>query len=258
MPNNSTHLDQVFQALADPTRRAVLQRLRHGPAPVGELAAPFAMALPSFLQHLRMLEASGLIRSRKQGRVRTCTLEPLALQRAEQWLQEQRIQWEARLDRLEEVLEHPHKEAAMEHAPVEYTLTRVLRAPRSRVFAMWSDAQRLRQWFGPANFHVEAVQAEFAPGGAWLCHLRMGEAVYSTGGVYKEITPEQRIVMTQHWLDADGTPGPETTITVTFADQDGGTLLTFHQTGFLSQDMRHSHEEGWGETLARLEQTLSP
>ncbi len=104
-------LDVVFQALADPTRRAVLARLGQGPASVSELAQPFGMALPSFMKHIRMLEGGGLIRTRKTGRVRTCVLEKRALAQAEAWLSEQRALWEGRTDRLEQfVLAQQDKE----------------------------------------------------------------------------------------------------------------------------------------------------
>ena len=98
MPNQSTQLDRIFQALADPTRRAVLTRLSRGPAPVSELARPFRMALPSFAQHLDVLEGCGLVKSRKSGRVRTCWLAPQPLSAAQRWLETQRATWEHRLD----------------------------------------------------------------------------------------------------------------------------------------------------------------
>lgn len=104
MPNKETELDGVFRALADPTRRAVVQRLSLGPASVSELARPFEMALPSFLQHLRVLEESGLVRSTKQGRTRTCEMAPEQLSKAEHWIGRQREIWAGRLDRLEEVV----------------------------------------------------------------------------------------------------------------------------------------------------------
>jgi DNA-binding transcriptional ArsR family regulator len=107
MEQYSEPLNGVFQALADPTRRAVLGRLNKGPASISELAKPFAMALPSFMKHIRLLEESGWIRTRKQGRVRTCTLEKTALTAAEAWLSAQRAVWEARLDRLDDLLEGP-------------------------------------------------------------------------------------------------------------------------------------------------------
>lgn len=97
---NYSYLDSAFHALSDPTRRAVIHRLLVGPAAVKELAAPFDMGLPSFMKHLKVLEHSGLIRSEKAGRVRTCHIEPARLADAESWLSEQRALWEARADRL--------------------------------------------------------------------------------------------------------------------------------------------------------------
>lgn len=98
-------LDRVFQALADPTRRVMVERLSRGPASVSELAQPFEMSLPSIVQHLQVLEASGLIRSEKVGRVRTCRLGEAALGSAERWISERRAIWERRLDRLGDYLD---------------------------------------------------------------------------------------------------------------------------------------------------------
>jgi len=94
----------VFHGLADPTRRAVLERLSSGPAAVTELAEPFGMSLPSFLQHLDVLEDCGLVKSRKSGRVRTYQLTPQPLKAAEGWLERQRAIWNRRLDQLESYL----------------------------------------------------------------------------------------------------------------------------------------------------------
>ena len=104
MPKHSMQLDRVFRALADPTRRAVLEKLSGGPAAVSELAQPFAMALPSFAQHLKVLEDCDLVRSRKFGRVRTYRLAPRPLNAAEHWLVRQRAIWERRLDQLDSYL----------------------------------------------------------------------------------------------------------------------------------------------------------
>lgn len=101
---NDLNLDRTFQALADPVRRAVLARLSRGPASVSELAKPFSISLPAVIQHLQALEASGLVRSEKKGRVRTVQLEPTALGAAESWIAERRAEWEAQLDRFEEYL----------------------------------------------------------------------------------------------------------------------------------------------------------
>jgi DNA-binding transcriptional ArsR family regulator len=100
MLNQGGTLDRVFQALADPTRRLMVERLSRGPASVSELARPLEMTLPAVVQHLQVLEASGLVRSEKLGRVRTCRIEPAALRSAEGWMLRRRAEWEQRLDRL--------------------------------------------------------------------------------------------------------------------------------------------------------------
>jgi len=103
--NYSQNLNPAFQALADPTRRAIVARLSQGPASVKEIAKPLPMSLPAVMQHLAVLEASGLVASEKQGRVRTCRLEAEALVACERWLTARRAEWESRLDRLEAYLE---------------------------------------------------------------------------------------------------------------------------------------------------------
>lgn len=105
MLNQSTDLDRLFHALADPARRAMVERLSRGPARVSELARPLPMSLPSVMQHLGVLEAAGLVRSEKVGRVRTCAIEPHALGQAEKWINARRVEWEHRLDRLGAYLE---------------------------------------------------------------------------------------------------------------------------------------------------------
>lgn len=97
-------LDLAFQALADPSRRVIVERLSRGPASVSELAEPLPMSLPAVVQHLHVLEASGLVRSEKVGRVRTCRIEPAAMRPVEQWIGARRTSWERRLDRLGDYL----------------------------------------------------------------------------------------------------------------------------------------------------------
>src|SRR5688500_4115364 len=120
MLNQSAALDLMFQALADPSRRVMVERLCRGPASVSELAKPLAMSLPAVVQHLQVLEASGLVRTEKIGRVRTCRIEPIALRRAEQWIAERRTSWERRLDRLGDFLaENPQEAESEESDPGE-------------------------------------------------------------------------------------------------------------------------------------------
>jgi DNA-binding transcriptional ArsR family regulator len=108
--NQRLPLDHLYQALSDPTRRTIVERLSRGPASVSELAGPLPMSLPAVVQHLHVLETSGLVRSEKVGRVRTCRIEPAALRTAEHWITERRANWERRLDRLGEYLaKHPEE-----------------------------------------------------------------------------------------------------------------------------------------------------
>lgn len=110
MDNNQISLDSLFHALADPTRRAVVQQLGQGSATISELAEPFDMALPSFMKHIRVLEASGLIGSKKVGRVRTCELVPQRLDDVDDWIAVLREAWEHNFKRLDEYLDQLQEE----------------------------------------------------------------------------------------------------------------------------------------------------
>jgi DNA-binding transcriptional ArsR family regulator len=107
MLNHEESLDLVFRALGDRTRRALVERLVRGPASVSELAEPLTMSLAAVVQHLQVLEAAGIVRSEKAGRVRTCRIDPEALRAGEHWLGHQRTTWEGRLDRLGDFLAGP-------------------------------------------------------------------------------------------------------------------------------------------------------
>ena len=104
MLNQLPEFDRLFRALADPARRAMVERLSRGPAPVSELARPLPMSLPAAMQHLGVLEAAGLVRSTKTGRVRVCAIEPQAFGLIEQWISARRTEWQQRLDRLGDYL----------------------------------------------------------------------------------------------------------------------------------------------------------
>jgi DNA-binding transcriptional ArsR family regulator len=110
MQPHTDRLNGIFLALADPTRRVVIGQLSKGPASVTDLAEPFEMALPSFLKHIRFLEEHGLIKTRKQGRVRTCEIDRKQFAVAEDWLSKQRDIWEGRADRLEAFVAKLQKE----------------------------------------------------------------------------------------------------------------------------------------------------
>jgi DNA-binding transcriptional ArsR family regulator len=104
MVNQTVDLDRTFQALADKSRRSMVERLTSGPASVSELAEPLAMSLAAVVQHVQVLEACGVVRTEKVGRTRMCRIEPAAMTAAEHWIADRRRGWEARLDRLGDVL----------------------------------------------------------------------------------------------------------------------------------------------------------
>ncbi|GAA0828243.1 ArsR/SmtB family transcription factor [Cupriavidus pauculus] len=116
MANYQAQISEVFQALADPTRCAIVAALVGGAQPVSVLAAPFDMALPSFMKHIGVLERSGLIRTSKLGRTRTCELVPARLSEAEQWIAAQRAMWEARADRMVAFVENLHQQETTDDA----------------------------------------------------------------------------------------------------------------------------------------------
>jgi DNA-binding transcriptional ArsR family regulator len=105
MLTQRVHVDRVFHALGDPTRRAMVEKLSEGPLPASKLAKPLAITLAAVVQHLQILEASGLVRTEKVGRVRTCRIEAKGLSVAERWISERRSEWEKRFDRLGKLLE---------------------------------------------------------------------------------------------------------------------------------------------------------
>jgi DNA-binding transcriptional ArsR family regulator len=109
MHRKKPNIDRVFHALGDPTRRAILQKLSQGPISVSRLAEPLAITLAAVVQHLQVLEESGLVQTEKVGRVRTCRIEPAGISVAEQWLRDRHTMWERRLDRLGDLLAEPHE-----------------------------------------------------------------------------------------------------------------------------------------------------
>lgn len=110
MLTKQTQIDRVFHALGDPTRRAIIERISERPIPASHLVKPLRISLPAVMQQLQLLEHSGLIRTEKIGRVRTCRLEPAALAVAGQWLSDRRALWERKFDKLEELLAEPDEE----------------------------------------------------------------------------------------------------------------------------------------------------
>jgi uncharacterized protein YndB with AHSA1/START domain/DNA-binding transcriptional ArsR family regulator len=201
-------LGNVFQALADPTRRAVVHRLGAGPASTKDLAAPFDMALPSFMQHMKVLEESKLVTSEKVGRVRTWRIQEEELAAAESWIAELRAQWEDRSDRFAEFAEALYqKEKLMSDNAGEFTVNRSINAPRHIVWKARTTPAYLERWWVPKPLTATVTGFDLRPGGAFNLVMRDPRGSESlVSGAFLEITPEERIVFTTA-LSEDWRPG---------------------------------------------------
>ena len=133
---------------------------------------------------------------------------------------------------------------------IALTITRVFNAPRDLVFKVWTTPEHLARWWGPKDFTVPNVTADFLEGGTWRTCIRSPEGRdYWAHGSYREIVPLSRIAFTFTWEEDEAM---DTLVTVTFEEVTGGTRLTFHQAPFPSVESRDSHMEGWGECMDRL------
>jgi uncharacterized protein YndB with AHSA1/START domain len=149
-------------------------------------------------------------------------------------------------------------DAAAMPAERELVITRVLDAPRSLVFKVWTQPEHVVRWLGPKGFSAPSCEMDLRPGGAWRACIRSAEGIdHRMQGVYREVAPPERLVFTFAWENEEGEPGHETLVTVTFAEQDGKTLLTFHQAVFESVESRDSHHGGWSECFDHLEDYLA-
>lgn len=138
----------------------------------------------------------------------------------------------------------------------ELTITRIINAPPRVVFKMWTDPEHLKHWMGPRGFTADHLEGDLRPGGAWrsCLHRDDGGRDLWQGGVYREIVENERLVFTFAWDDENGNRGPETLVTVTFAEHQGKTRMMFHQAVFDTVANRDGHRGGWSSAFDRLEE----
>ncbi len=256
-------LDRVFQALADPSRRAMVNRLSLGPASVSELAKPFAMSLAAVVQHVQVLEASGLVRSEKTGRVRTCQLAPDVLQGAERLDQRaaNRLGASSRsprpLPRREPGRNRQMTQRSVTHS--HFTIERSYEASPARVFAAWATKEAKSRWFhGPDDWNASEHILDFRVGG----HERVsggppGGEVHTFECRYHDIVPDERIVSTYE-MYADDVRTSVSLAALELVPNGSGTKLTYTEHGaFLDGlDSAEGREEGTRELLANLARDL--
>ena len=143
--------------------------------------------------------------------------------------------------------------AAARTADRELVITRTFDAPRPLVFKAWTEKEQLASWWGPQGFVTERCDIDLRPGGAWRLSMRSPEGkLYTKRGVYREIAAPERLVLTYAWDDARGSPGHETLLTVTFAEQGARTRVVLHQAIFESPTSRAGHESGWTSCFERF------
>lgn len=141
---------------------------------------------------------------------------------------------------------------------LELVVTRTFDAPRELVFRLWTEPEHLARWWGPRGFETVECAMDVRPGGAWFRRIRSPEgALYTKRGVYREVVPPKRLVFTYVNEDAEGTPGPETLVIVTFEEHGGQTKLTLHQSGFETSADRDAHQGGWSSCLERFADYLA-
>lgn len=265
MANDSDAIGHVFQALADPTRRAVIYRLGFGSASTKELAEPFDMALPSFMQHLGVLEDSGLIASRKIGRVRTWEIKEQQLSAVESWLEEQRALWEARTDSLVTYVEDLHrKNQAMTTINNNFTVSRFINAPRNLVWTAWTQPEQLQKWWCPQPITCKVTRFDLRLGGAFdLLMLHPDGSESPQSGSFLDIVPESKIVfttaLTQDWRPAVA-PLP-ITATISMRDEDHGTRYETEVMYKNDEDRQQlatfGFEDGWSTAIDQLTELVT-
>jgi uncharacterized protein YndB with AHSA1/START domain len=137
-------------------------------------------------------------------------------------------------------------------------MTRIVDAPPALVFQAWTEPERIKHWWGPRGYTTVSCEMDLRPGGAWRVRSRSAKGVeVAERGVFREIGVGERLVFTHAWEDAEGKPGLETLVTLTFEDHDGKTKLTLHQAVFDTVEDRDGHAEGWGESLDMLAEYLA-
>jgi uncharacterized protein YndB with AHSA1/START domain/DNA-binding transcriptional ArsR family regulator len=277
----SDQLSLTFASLADPTRRAILERLAAGDAMPSELAEPFSISAPAVSRHLRVLEQAGLIARGRDAQWRPCRLQAGPLKQVADWVQRFGRFWDANLDD-PQVMQNkeqdgPRNEGGDSSQSREFVATRVFEATAEAVFQAWTDPVQMARWWGPHGFTNPICEMDARTGGAWrIVMLGPDGAQHPAQGVFREIEKPQRLVMTinhselpEQWHDlvnpdrdkSQPKPGLEAITTVTFQERGGKTTLTitllFESTPVRDALRRLGMVEGWSQSLERLERLLA-
>ena len=257
-----------FNALADPTRAAIVARLAEGDTTVRVLAAPTGLSLPTVLRHLSVLEEAGLVVTEKDGRQRHCRLNAPALRAAADWIAARAAEWEARTDRLDRLSASLERmETGMEPlGPFDLELTRHLKAGRSAVWRCWTEPSLMEAWFCPRPWRATDIEIDLARGGRFRTVIRgpEGEVFDNAPGCFLLVEPMSRLV----WTSALGpgfrpliTPAGGFAMTAVLTFEEAGNGGTLYRAVVRHADAagKAAHEamgfhDGWGAAAAQLEE----
>jgi uncharacterized protein YndB with AHSA1/START domain/DNA-binding transcriptional ArsR family regulator len=254
MKDRDAHLDRIFYALSDKTRREILRLVARGPRTVSELAGPFDMSLAAISKHIQVMESAGLINKARSGRVRRCSIDFDSLEEASGVIDEYGKFWSAQLSSLDDYLqdagEISPKEAVME-TPV-LMIRKKIRARRESVYNAWTNPGVMAKWFYAGEDWSARVEANPRVGGSYRVDMltKTGN-VFSHTGTYLEVRPPERLSFT--W---NSPTVKDTTVVLEFIDLGEETEIVLTHRFLPTEKDRHDHNDGWMGCLTHLEQLL--
>lgn len=248
-------LDEVFRALAHPTRRDMLQRLRAGERSVSELGAPYAMSLEAASKHVRVLERADLVRRTVRGRRHLCRLHPQPLAELRAWLDHYQRFWDQRLEALEAALRSDQgEEPTMTDEDLTVSVSRELDVTPERAFDAWLDPGMVEHWFAPGLGPMTRVEIDARVGGAFHLDQRRGEEVARHWGRYLEIDRPRRLAFTWSVDGADG----EDVVTIDIEPLERGCRVTVsHRLEARYAEYAEPTRRGWATMLKGLADGLA-
>jgi len=264
-------LGTTFTALSDPTRRAMIERLSHGPASVHGLTEPFALSQQMISKHIAYLVRARIVIKTKRGRESVCTLRPEAIKTVSDWAFNYRRFWEESFDKLETVVNQMKKRrpemTKNTASEIErMVITRIFDAPRELVWKAWTDPKYVKQWWGPKDFAAASCEMDFRVGGKLLLCTKAPDGQEFWNAVeYHEIVPYEKIVSLMYFSDSKGNKIEPAELGIEHEAVDGAydvtifedlgngqTKLTFIGNEPMESAKNSGQMEGWNQTLDKL------